>query len=197
MKTYNFNICKYRVTIVIEKKPYMIQKDTLGDTRKRYDEKSNSLQQLSIYVPDEFVDAYKSAPGLTPLKEGIHPISETLRPRTINAKDVELGEEELERLCFMEAAEKYIDSKRGELKTSTIKGYENIIYHHLDDIWLIYLTKLTEEHLQQAFDDEIEKGLSKKTLSGYRSFVLKVLAEYRPDFHPNIRVTKEGVNETA
>lgn len=102
-----------------------------------------------------------------------------------------------EYVCFMEAAEKYIEDKRGELAASTIKGYENIIYHHLNDVWLIWLDKLTEEHLQSAFDDEIEKGLSVKTLKGYKSFILKVLAEYRPDFHPNIRVTKEGDNETA
>ena len=53
-----------------------------------------------------------------------------------------------------------------------------------------------EDHLQAAFDEEITKGLSVRTLKGYRSLVLKVLDEYRPDFHPNIRVTKEGVNET-
>lgn len=116
---------------------------------------------------------------------------------TLNEPIEEIKMEEPERLCFMEAAEKYIDSKRGELKTSTIKSYENIIYHHLNDIWLIYLTKLTEEHLQQAFDNEIEKGLSKKTLSGYRSFVLKVLAAYYPDFKPVIRIEKETADENA
>lgn len=215
MKTYNFNICKYHVTITIEKKPYMIQKDFLGDTQKCCGEQSNSLRQLSTYVPDELVDAYKSAPGLTPLKEGIRPISEALRPRTVNAKYVEFGEtvvyhgpfpgyeseeikmEEPECLCFMEAAEKYIDSKRGELAPSTIKGYENIIENHFNDLWLIWLDKLTEEHIQSAFNNEIEKGRHVKTLKGYRSFVLKVLAEYRPDFHPNIRVTKENTDENT
>lgn len=109
----------------------------------------------------------------------------------------EIKMEESERLCLMEAAERYIDSKRGEFAASTIKGYENIIYHHLNDVWLILLTKLTEEHLQSAFDEEMAKDLSVKTLKGYKTFILKVLAEYRPDFHPNIRVTKEGANETA
>lgn len=140
MKTYNFNICKYRIAITIERKSFK------------------------------------------PIKEE-------------SAEEIKM--EEPERLCFMEAAEKYIDSKRGELKTSTIKGYENIIYNHFNDLWLIWLDKLTEEHLQQAFDNEIEKGLSKKTLSGYRSFILKVLAAYCPDFKPEIRVTKETTNETA
>lgn len=148
MKTYNFNICKYHVTITIEKRKY------------------------------ETIDRLEMAKDL------------------VKSQPEEIKMEEPERLCFMDAVGKYIDSKRGELKTSTIKGYENIIEHHFNDLWLIWLDKLTEDHLQAAFDEEIAKGLSVKTLKGYRTFILKVLAEYRPDFHPNIRVTKESVNET-
>lgn len=149
MKTYNFNICKYHVTITIEKRKY------------------------------EVIDRLEMAKDL------------------VKGQSEEIKMEEPERFCFMEAAEKYIDSKRGELKTSTIKGYENIIEHHFNDLWLIWLDKLTEEHIQQAFDNEIEKGLSKKTLSGYRSFILKVLAVYRPDFEPVIRIEKETADEIA
>ena len=140
MKTYNFNICKYHITISIEQKTY-----------KTAEEK-----------PQE-----------------------------------EIKMEESERLCLMEAAERYIDSKREEFAASTIKGYENIIYHHLNDVWLIYLTKLTEKHLQSAFDEEMAKGLSVKTLKGYKTFILKVLAVYRPDFKPVIRIEKETVDEIA
>lgn len=149
MKICNFNICKYHVTIMIEKRKY------------------------------EVIDRLEMAKDL------------------VKGQSEEIKMEEPERLCFMEAAVKYIDSKRGELKTSTIKGYENIIDHHLSCLWLIWLDKLTEELLQQAFDAEIAKGLSVKTLKGYKTFILKVLAEYRPDFHPNIRVTKEDGNEIA
>lgn len=118
------------------------------------------------------------------------------KKQSLKKWEIELMEEP-ERLCLMEAAEKYIDSKRGELAASTIKGYKNIIEHHFNDLWLIWLDKLTEEHLQQAFDNEIEKGFSKKTLSGYRSFVLKVLAVYRPDFKPVIRIEKDTADEIA
>lgn len=114
---------------------------------------------------------------------------------TINDPLQEIKMEESGCLCFMEAAEKYIEAKRGELAPSTIKGYENIIDNHLNSLLLIWLDRLTEKHLQNAFDEEIAKGLSVKTLKGYKTFILKVLAEYRPDFHPNIRVTKDGVNE--
>ena len=149
MKIYNFNICKYHVTIMIEKRKY------------------------------EAIDRLEMVKDL------------------VKGQSEEIKMEEPERLCFMEAAEKYIEAKRGELAPSTIKGYENIIDHHLNNLLLIWLDRLTEEHLQNAFDAEIAKGLSVKTLKGYRTFILKVLAEYRPDFHPNIRVTKEGANETA
>lgn len=106
-------------------------------------------------------------------------------------------EEEAPNLCVLEAANKYIGSKVGELADSTRKGYMNIVDNHLSGIWLYRLDRLTEEHLQEAFDAEIAKGLSVKTLKGYKTFILKVLAEYRPDFHPNIRLTKEDVNEIA
>lgn len=115
----------------------------------------------------------------------------------VKSQPDEIKMEEPEDLCFLEAAERYIAAQLGVLAPSTIKSYENIIEKHLSSIWLIWLDRLTEEHLQEAFDEEIAKGLSVKTLKGYRSLVLKVLAEYRPDFHPNIHVTKEGDNETA
>lgn len=152
MKIYNFNICKYNITITIKKKSYEVASSKIA------------------------TEQYTS---------------------TTNEPLLEIKMEEPERLCLMEAAEKYIDSKREELAASTIKGYENIIEHHFNDLWLIWLDKLTEEHIQQAFDNEIEKGLSKKTLSGYRSFILKVLAAYCPDFKPVIRIEKETADEIA
>ena len=165
MKTYNFNICKYRVTITIEKRKY---ETTVKDV---FDELTEKQKYKVIDRLKMAKDLVKSQPNEIKM-EGEH-------------------------VCFIEAAEKYIEDKRVELAASTIKGYENIIYHHLNDVWLIWLDKLTEEHLQNAFNNEIEKGLSEKTLKGYKSFILKVLAEYRPDFHPNIRVTKETANEIA
>lgn len=165
MKTYNFNICKYHVTISIKKRKY---ETTVKDV---FDELTEEQKYKVIDRLEMAKDLVRSQPDEIKM-EGEH-------------------------VCFIEAAEKYIEDKRGELAASTIKGYENIIYNHFNDLWLIWLDKLTEEHLQNAFDDEIEKGLSEKTLKGYKSFILKVLAEYRPDLHPNIRVTKESANENA
>lgn len=173
MKTYNFNICKYHVTITIEKKSYKTAEDELKSKIEainlKFDEKC--LKPVTVDEILEYCGAKKD-------------------PEEIKM------EEKASDLCVLEAAEKYIQAKRGELADSTRKGYKNIVENHLSDIWLYRLDRLTEEHLQKAFDAEIAKGLSVKTLKGYRTFILKVLAEYRPDFHPNIRVTKEDVNET-
>ena len=167
MKTYNFNICKYHVTITIEKKIY-------EETNSRIvSERNESTSSTPVFVSKQYVSTVNEPP-LPEIKM----------------------EEESPNLCVLEAAYKYIDSKFGKLADSTRKGYKNIVENHLSGIWLYRLDRLTEEHLQEAFDAEIAKGLSVKTLKSYRTFILKVLAEYRPDFHPNIRVTKEGVNET-
>lgn len=185
MKTYNFDICKYHVTITIEKKKFKAV-----DADDHADNKIAHAFWLESVAPEElFEHGRNNGYPFTP-----NEIRETLG---INepAEEIKM-EEKASDLCVLEAAEKYIAAKRGELADSTRKGYMNIVDNHLSSIWLYRLDRLTEEHLQEAFDAEIAKGLSVKTLKSYRTFILKVLAEYRPDFHPNIRVTKEGVNET-
>ena len=172
MKTYNFNIYKYHITVTIEKKSYKTAEDELKSKIEainlKFDEKY--LKPVTMDEILEYCGAKK------------------------DTEEIKM-EEKASDLCVLEAAEKYIQAKRGELADSTRKGYMNIVDNHLSGIWLYRLDRLTEEHLQKAFDAEIAKGLSVKTLKSYRTFILKVLAEYRPDFHPNIRVTKEGVNE--
>ena len=185
MKTYNFDICKYHITITIEKKNFKaVDSDEHADNKI-----AHAFWFESVASEGLFEHGRNNGYPLTP-----NEIRETLG---INEPTEEIKMEEgSPNLCVLEAADKYIGSKVGELAESTRKGYMNIVDNHLDGIWLYKLDRLTEEHLQEAFDAEIAKGLSVKTLKGYRTFILKVLAEYRPDFHPNIRVTKEGVNET-
>ena len=97
---------------------------------------------------------------------------------------------------FYERCVDYIKSQEGKLAPSTLKGYRNIIDNHLDSIMTICgINEITEDLIQQAFDEEIAKGLSEKTLKGYRSFILKVLAEYRPDLKPEIIVSRELIAE--
>ena len=83
----------------------------------------------------------------------------------------------------------YIESQRGKLADSTLRGYRNIIDNHLDAIMAgCGVDEITEELIQKAFDEELAKGLSEKTLKGYRSFITKVITEYRPDLVLEIRV---------
>ena len=58
-----------------------------------------------------------------------------------------------------DAIDSYIELKRNVLSPSTIKGYENIIDNHLNSLLLIWLDRLTEKHLQDAFDEEIAKAI--------------------------------------
>ena len=93
---------------------------------------------------------------------------------------------------FYSCCVEYIESQKGKLAESTLRGYRSIANNHLDPIMAGHgIYELTEELVQKAFDEEIAKGLSEKTLKGYRSFVLKVLAECRPDLKPEIRITQE------
>ena len=105
---------------------------------------------------------------------------------TVNEPDIPYDQ------TFYACCIEYIESHRGKLADSTLRGYRNIIDNHLDAIMAGRgVDKITEELVQKAFDEEIAKGLSEKTLKGYRSFILKVLAEYRPDLKPEIRITQE------
>ena len=157
MKTYNFNICKYNMTITIEKRKY------------------------------ETIDRLEMAKDLV-----------KSQPDEIKMEEKTSGEPMVDpNLILYNYCEKYIESRREILSESTLNGYTNIINNHLGHLMRTYLGDVTNEDIQRSFDAEIDKGLSKKTLKGYKSFITKVLAEYRPDLHPNIRVTKETSNETA
>lgn len=98
---------------------------------------------------------------------------------------------------FYTLCKEYIEAQKDKLSDSTLRGYTSIITNHLDTLMTAMIGEIDETTVQEAFDAEIEKGLSVKTLKGYKSFILKVLAQYRPDFHPNIHVTKEDVDETT
>lgn len=191
MKTFSFNLCKYTITVTIEKKPYKTA------TEKYAEQCAYSFTGWNY--------------------------DEALKPHTVDAKDVKFGEtvvyhgpfhgyesEEIKmeektsgepmvdpNLVLYNYCEKYIESQREILSESTLNGYRNIINNHLGYLMRTYLGDITNEDIQRSFDAEIEKGLSKKTLKGYKSFITKVLAVYRPDFTPEIRIEKEPTDETT
>lgn len=160
MKTYNFNVCKYHVTITIEKKNY------------------------EVINPKIVSEQYTST------------INEPL-PEIKMEEKIVYGDGFDQFTPFYTLCKEYIEAQKDKLSDSTLRGYTSIITNHLDTLMTAMIKEIDETTVQEAFDAEIEKGLSVKTLKGYKSFVLKVLAQYRPDFHPNIRVTKESADETT
>lgn len=93
---------------------------------------------------------------------------------------------------FSDYCDAYIDTHEGVFAKSTLDGYRNIVNNHLQGLMSCDTLDVCESIIQDAFDREIEKGLSKKTLNGYKSFVLKVIDEYYdPTFKPEIRIEKE------
>lgn len=97
---------------------------------------------------------------------------------------------------FSEYCKAYIDGHVGIYADATLKGYKNIVENHLGSLMACDVQDVTETCIQDAFDDEIKKGRSVKTLKGYKAFILKVIDEYYDNgFKPEIRVTKETANE--
>lgn len=97
--------------------------------------------------------------------------------------------------CFYGSCVDYIESQRGKLADSTLRGYLNIANNHLEYLMEFHTLSIDDNVIQKAFDAEIAKGLGEKTLKGYRSFVLKVLAECRPDLKPEIRIRMPEVQQ--
>lgn len=145
MKSYNFNICKYHITVAIERKPYKTAEEI------KMEEKTDKF--------DPFYPNY---------------------------------------LPFSEYCKAYILDHVDDYAEATLKGYKNIVENHLDSLMVCDVQDVTETVIQNAFNAEIEKGLSKKTLKGYKSFILKVIEEgYDHKFKPEIHIEKESANETA
>lgn len=148
MKTYNFDICKYHVTITIERKSFKTVEEKPAEEIKMEEKLTTHETFWPNYIP------------------------------------------------FSEYCEAYIDGHVSIYSEATLKGYKNIIDNHLDNLMACDVQDVTETCIQDAFDSEIDKGLSVKTLKGYKSFVLKVIDEYYDNgFKPNIRITKEDANE--
>ena len=148
MKTYNFNICKYHITVTIERKPYKAAEEKPAEKIKMEEKPSTHEMFWPDYIP------------------------------------------------FSEYCEAYIDGHVGIYADTTLKSYKNIVDNHLGNLMACDVQDVTETCIQDAFDDEIEKGLSIKTLKGYKAFILKVIDEYYDNgFKPEIRVTKETANE--
>ena len=150
MKTYNFNIFKYHITVTIERKSYKIAEEKPQEEFKMEEKPSTHEVFWPDYIP------------------------------------------------FRDYCTAYIDGHVGIYSDATLKGYKNIVENHLAKLMICDVQDVTESLIQDAFDNEIAKGLSVKTLKGYKSFVLKVIDEYYDNgFKPEIRVTLEALDEAT
>lgn len=162
MKTFSFKLLGYTVTFVFKKKG---AENAGKETYEQHIKDQVEKINLKFY-------------------------EEACKPVTVSEFLENAGIEKRKSVeeCFTE----YIESKRGVLAESTIKGYENVRDNHLDYIMILYMDSIEEDDIQKAFDQEIEKGLSTKTLKGYWTLLNKVLAIYRPDLKPSIVLNKES-----
>lgn len=169
MKSYNFNICKYHITITIKRKTFKAVEEKPQEEIKMEDKEYHVPH---FVYPDQYVSTVNEPDIPTAVIAG----EEVVGPVTP---------------CFYNACVEYIESQKGKLSNATLRGYQNIANNHLDLLMECYLYDVTEELIQKSFDEEIAKGLSEKTIKGYRSFVTKVLTDYRPDLVLEIRVKPE------
>ena len=97
-----------------------------------------------------------------------------------------------DKFTLRDAFTRYIwtNRKNGTLAEATIDGYEVIRDKHLQDIMDIDLNDLTEEMIQKAIDKELEAGYTMNTVRKYKAVLMKLFAEYRPAFTPDLKVGK-------
>ena len=99
----------------------------------------------------------------------------------------------LQHITVGEATDMYIENKRYILSESTIYGYEKIRKVAFDDLFSLYVDRLTKPMLKQAVIDEMSKGISAKTLHNRYGLICSVLKEYAPQVDTNIELPKKVV----
>ena len=108
-------------------------------------------------------------------------------------KDILAGIEQEKRnpLTVKKAMQQYIDSQKAVLSPATIAGYQNICNNHLKLIMGICVSDLTSLDIQKAISREVQDGKSPKSIRNYTALLGKVLATYRPNFHPDISLPQK------
>ena len=79
------------------------------------------------------------------------------------------------------AMDKFIELKKDSFSASTISGYRKVRKYYLQSIMDVNITKLTQEEVQRAVDQD-RKRLAPKTVQNAHGFLSRVLKEYRPKF---------------
>lgn len=93
-------------------------------------------------------------------------------------------------MTLSEAMRRYLDSMSNILSPSTICGYDQIYRLRLKSIMHLPLSKLTNEKIQVAINEETTH-LKPKTVSNISAFLSVVLKKYYPDFSYNVVLPKK------
>ena len=94
-------------------------------------------------------------------------------------------------MTLSEAMRRYLDSMSNILSPSTICGYDQIYRLRLKSIMHLPLSKLTNEKIQAAINEETTH-LKPKTVSNISAFLSVVLKKYYPDFSYNVVLPKKN-----
>lgn len=94
----------------------------------------------------------------------------------------------IENMTVSEAMQAYIDKKEKSLSPTTVTYYKMIRRNHLQPLMSIKLSKLTNEKIQLAINQE---NLASKTVRNAHGFLTAVLAEYMPDFKVRVELPKK------
>ena len=84
----------------------------------------------------------------------------------------------------------WTNRKNKTLAEATVDSYEVSRDKHLQDIMDMDILDLTEPVIQDALDKELKAGYTVNTVRKYKAVLMKLFAEYRPGFVPDLKVGK-------
>lgn len=110
----------------------------------------------------------------------------------------------VQNMTLGEAMRQYVDIKRDNLSTYTIRGYETICRNHFADIQSLRLCDLTNDIIQASITASANrwtqtterKGMKKKTIKNAVGFLSSVLKRYYPDFCLMVDIPKGNMEKS-
>lgn len=96
-----------------------------------------------------------------------------------------------EEMTVGQAIDRYIELKEVVLSPSTIRGYKQIKGKYLESIMCVSFKRLTNEKIQIAFNKEIKRNLSTKTLRNILGLLSAALRQYHSDFEIKVTLPKK------
>lgn len=88
-------------------------------------------------------------------------------------------------MTIKEAMEDYVKINSDTLSPSTLLGYKRYADNYLQSIMSVNITKLTQEEVQAAVNEDAKRGISPKTIRNAHGYLSKILKTYRPGFALN------------